>query len=1242
MGKDTVEDQTDEAFGKKEIEPNLLNKVTDFFSRERGLERSQKLEDNIKYFLGPYAGSLGQANQLLNPIVGIQDAGEATREGRYLDAVTDTAGAALPIAGAVAAKPLAKGVQAGIDKAVDAVTEVMTGFKAIPDKTDIERMFAKVDSGPDTPPPVDPDPYGRFGMNADSLLPDEGALTLPKKEVSPLFRETQTVIDKNKPVDFRDPKNTTFYSPVLTALQNLPIGKDGMLGSNIIKFLKKRAPNINKTELNWSQLLYEGKREGVSEELKGIDPNVKYTKDEILKLADKNLPEVRVDRASSMSDGFASDGSAENTVWKGTQRVKVALYKQTNGTNIFKRNIQTGGVDEGSEYVELRLINDNPLGQTYRKSRAHWSDQEGNKVIAHVRGSYFDVQNKQGQSQKVFVAEEMQSDAAQKHTIATEKTTKETKDRNEGTAISPFKEQLKKQFRVIDEGIGSEGTQLSDRFNRYAGIDQFDFAEEMTEKVNLAFDQISEDINLVHESFNKGDVNLKQVADFLSGQFKIKDTAVLRGLDASFNDEQTLTKMYSNVIGDLLYTKSVVKKMNLESEIFKNVEKVFKQNTAKNDLTPAGLGDTVRLSLLTMIKDAKNNGSNTIVIPPIKDLAQAHQASLIQKTLSNTYETSVVKALKRLKSETNGKINFKKDKLFGLRFPSKQNYMVIDITDLQINDKDQIRFAEGGSVSAMNNQTEMMLEEGGIADDGMNRDPVSGNQIPPGSMAKEVRDDVPANLSEGEYVVPADVVRFFGVKYFEDLRVQAKQGLQQMDKDGRIGGEPTTGAPPSGGGEISEEELMLILKEELGKEAPQGQPSPQPKPQPKPIGMMNKGGYASTSMASYRKNFNAGGVVNAAEGVDVNPKYVPSNRYGESNVGTGSGMTSVPYENDSGDVMYFTFINGRLYPRGITIPTGFRPMSGYEDLVPASQQVGPVTPTTTEPTPEVNKDSDPKPETETDSTAWMDKFEFDGTNEKIINNAKNILNSAGDSDFAIKGLSLLNPVAGIFGLADRASAAAQVAGVLISLNESMMKDEDGKPIKNTEWLSLKGQLDEFKTQYGLDKLPKELINGDMFAKQINATKDVNDFALGRNAIDLDGNPIFKNDAQWNKQMELNAPTGMVYNPDLVVKGLEETGGYTRDTDPFQDIQGITAIDNDNEGPNVYQVTDTEAAVASGLVKPRLRDPNTEKPKPKKVAKKINNKSIGPTTTGGKPTGGVEYDYDYYNKGGLITKRKKKK
>ena len=85
---------------------------------------------------------------------------------------------------------------------------------------------------------------------------------------------------------------------------------------------------------------------------------------------------------------------------------------------------------------------------------------------------------------------------------------------------------------------------------------------------------------------------------------------------------------------------------------------------------------------------------------------------------------------------------------------------------------------------------EKMYEEGGLATDGMDVDPVSGNDIPVGSNATDVRDDVDAKLSSGEYVVPADVVKYLGVAQLEKLVDKAKMGLEDMAENGRIGGEP--------------------------------------------------------------------------------------------------------------------------------------------------------------------------------------------------------------------------------------------------------------------------------------------------------------------------------------------------------------------------------------------------------------------------------------------------------------------
>jgi len=91
--------------------------------------------------------------------------------------------------------------------------------------------------------------------------------------------------------------------------------------------------------------------------------------------------------------------------------------------------------------------------------------------------------------------------------------------------------------------------------------------------------------------------------------------------------------------------------------------------------------------------------------------------------------------------------------------------------------------AKGGNIS---NQMEM-FEEGGLKDEGGTVDPISGNDVPSGSTQEEVRDDIPAQLSEGEFVFPADVVRYLGLEKLMTLRQEAKQGLKTMEDMGQMG-----------------------------------------------------------------------------------------------------------------------------------------------------------------------------------------------------------------------------------------------------------------------------------------------------------------------------------------------------------------------------------------------------------------------------------------------------------------------
>ena len=555
----------------------------------------------------------------------------------------------------------------------------------------------------------------------------------------------------------------------------------------------------------------------------------------------------------------------------------------------------------------------------------------------------------------------------------------------------------------------------------------------------------------------------------------------------------------------------------------------------------------------------------------------------------------------------------------------------------------------------MKDQMEMSFALGGVAE---TVDPVSGNDVPPGSLPIEVRDDIPARLSEGEYVVPADVVRYYGVKFFEDLRTGAKMGLQQMDKDGRIGGEPIEPQPSDE--EISEQELMAILKEELNKEKPKNLSNPESKP----IARMNKGGLASTTMAAY----NLGGDVSAKEIKTVNPKFKPlSNSYGGANQGTGRGMTSIPYENDSGDIMYFTFINGVLYPRGVVIPPNFKVMAGYEDFVPEGQK-GDLTPTPE--TPKLDevkiKEEGGDTDIETDPNAWMDKFEFDGTTSQIIANASNVLKDGETGSFLSEGLSILSPMLGIVNVVNKASNYAQVAGTVIALQESMKESEDTagqKYVPNPEDLaaynSLKRELEAYKKANKLGRFPEEFYNGDAFARQINATQT--DFALGRDAKDLRGKSVFKTDEQFNKQMQLNAPMGQVWNPTTETYEMDESFS---DEERYKGLG--TTVTRGGESFRSFDEEQTKAAQKAGVVgsqRPGFsgnfrsdnssvsgnNDDSNNSGFRSNNEKSTSSKSKSSTSYSGgktekdfeeaaKPTKG----YADFNTGGLVQRRKKKK
>jgi len=135
-------------------------------------------------------------------------------------------------------------------------------------------------------------------------------------------------------------------------------------------------------------------------------------------------------------------------------------------------------------------------------------------------------------------------------------------------------------------------------------------------------------------------------------------------------------------------------------------------------------------------------------------------------------------------------------------------------------------FNEGGAVP-MKRQMEM-FEDGGLMDEGGTVDPVSGNDVPPGSTQEEVRDDIPAQLSEGEFVFPADVVRFIGLNNLMQMRQQAKMGLKMMEEMGQMGNSEQATIPDDLPFTIDDLDIEEEMSDNTQEFAVGGMPSPNP------------------------------------------------------------------------------------------------------------------------------------------------------------------------------------------------------------------------------------------------------------------------------------------------------------------------------------------------------------------------------------------------------------------------------
>jgi len=236
-------------------------------------------------------------------------------------------------------------------------------------------------------------------------------------------------------------------------------------------------------------------------------------------------------------------------------------------------------------------------------------------------------------------------------------------------------------------------------------------------------------------------------------------------------------------------------------------------------------------------------------------------------------------------------------------------------------------------MNEMSQQMEM-FDDGGLMDEGGTVDPVSGNDVPPGSTQEEVRDDIPAQLSEGEFVFPADVVRYFGLEKLMEMRQEAKIGLQRMDDMGQMGNSEEAIMPDNLPFDIDDIDMEddnepqefnlggVVQQPGTGIAGYTPPPSPTTGYTPPPVGV---------AVAPV--------VPGSQPQVAFTPATAATNipTFGQF-VGTGAGAYDemVTYVNDAGQIRQIPHINGKpIYP----VPEGFKRQEKPTDTAPESPLV---------------------------------------------------------------------------------------------------------------------------------------------------------------------------------------------------------------------------------------------------------------------------------------------------------------
>ena len=431
---------------------------------------------------------------------------------------------------------------------------------------------------------------------------------------NPMFKQTDEALE-----DVSNPATSTiaeFYSPLESAIENAPIGKQGTRGENIEAFVRKRAPKVTQAELDYREF--------------SLDPARNYTRGDNSGAIDDGMEPLNIKAVKKKT-------ANQNMQRQGGLLDREVGYEEI-GVDVVGGNLQlrTHYGPNNLAHTRYSVRETSPTSKAKNELSELFSTENPRRLASLAKK--FDS----SLGKKYILIEELQSDVIQN---MSKNPTKDSKE-----LLDTFKKEF--DLQMDDIAFEPEFELPGTFFEDYKDFVFNDYLPIVTNK-KLSREEVNESLSKVFD--DKGLLMSK------TGIYYQEPTEALRYM---------LNRMAAKKLDVFDFSG----RERIISEIIQSARNYTAKSgsiVSKKDTPITSLTDSVRVLLQSIIADSKAKGIDEIVIPPIEKLAEKRfsigsdeykKAITKGSGFHNTYVVAFEKAIKQLKDELGNQIKIgKKD-----------------------------------------------------------------------------------------------------------------------------------------------------------------------------------------------------------------------------------------------------------------------------------------------------------------------------------------------------------------------------------------------------------------------------------------------------------------------------------------------------------------------------------------------------------------------------------------------------